>query len=277
MNEPVKRDSTPDEQPHTLPILDWPWHAQVILAALIILAVVFLLVGLPTVSLLVTKNMTGSLDGTVSFWGTFFAAFISLVVLFIGAVFAFTALKVESGARFEARKGVNKEIEKSKKKIKQLENSIKEKAEDFINNKADAFIDENGEKIAKGVTYDYICAKGNGASITRDMVKNYIYDKDNGAKITREMAKGYIYGEHNGTRITREVIEKYAKEDIDGAGMTRLEEITRELVEKISSEDIRRQVDERLSSLGFRERLDVLLKRPLRRHDGPGMPGNGKR
>lgn len=270
-----------DEQEEATPITRWPWLAQMLFALVVIVAVVVLLVGLPTASFLVTERIPFVSDGNsirtmVSFWGAMFAAFISLVVLFIGAVFAFTALKVESGAKFEARdaaeKGVKKELKASEKKIEKLENRIKDKAEDFINKKADIFIDENGQGITEGVSYDYVYVEDNGARITRDMAKDYICDKDNGARITRDVARNYV--NDNGAEITRDVVEKYAGEDMDGTEMTRLEKITRETVENISAEYVTGLVDERLSSLGFLERFQVLFLR--RRHDGPDSPGKGQ-
>ncbi|MDE0156942.1 MAG: hypothetical protein OXS28_15260 [Gammaproteobacteria bacterium] len=266
----------------------WPWPAQMLFALVIIIAVVVLLVGLPTASLLVTERMfpisdSVSLRGMVSFWGAMFAAFISLAVLFIGAVFAFTALRVESGAQFEARKaaeeGVIDGLKRTKKdiadvesRIRALRDRISDKADAIIKEKADAFIDENGKKIAKDMSYDYVYTKDNGARITRDMAKGYICDKDNGAQITRDVARNYV--NDNGAGITREVVEKYAREDIDGAEMTRLEKITGETVEKISAEHITGLIDERLSSLGFFEKFQVLFLR--RRPDGSDSPDEGR-
>ncbi|MDE0512225.1 MAG: hypothetical protein OXI88_10625 [Gammaproteobacteria bacterium] len=273
---------TRDEQEETTPMTPWPWPAQLLFALIIIVAVVVLLVGLPMASLLVTEKMFPvsdgvSLRGMVSFWGAMFAAFISLVVLFIGAVFAFTALKVESGAKFEARdaaeKGVKKELKDSKEKISELENRIKDKADDIIKEKADTFIDENGNKIVKDMSHDYVYTEDNGARITRDVAKGYIYDKDNGARITRDAARNYV--NDNGAGITREVVEKYAMEDIGGTEMTRLEKIAGETTEKISADYVIGLIDGRLSSLGFFERFQVLFLR--RRHDGPDAPGEGRR
>lgn len=265
-----------DERQETTPMNQWPWLAQLFFALVIIVAVVVLLVGLPTASLLVAERIPsgsdgGSLRGVVSFWGAMFAAFISMTTVFIAAVFAFTALKVESGARFEARKGVNEELEKSKKKIQQLEERIKDKAESFINKKADAFVNKNGQRITKDVSYDYIYVKDNGARITRDMAKVYICDKDNGALITRSVAREYV--NDNGAGITREVVENYVQEDTDGMETTRLEKITRETVENISAEYVTGLVNERLSSLGFFEKFEILF---LRRHDRPVSPDKGQ-
>lgn len=269
-------DAPRGEREETIPMIQWPWVAQLLFALVVIVAVIVLLVGLPTASLLVTERMFpvsdgGSLRGMVSFWGAMFAAFISLVVLFIGAVFAFTALKVESGARFEARKGVDEELEKSKKKIEELENKIKNKADDIIKEKTATFIDENGNKIVKDMSHNYVYTEDNGARITRETAEGYI--EDNGAGITRDEAENYV--NDNGAEITREVVEKYAREDIGGTEMTRLEKITGETVEKISAEHIAGLVDERLSSLGFFEKFQILFLR--RRHDRPDSPGEGRR
>ena len=294
MNETVKSESNSDARRHTLPILDWPWHAQVVLAVLIILVVVLLLVGLPTASLLITENMTGSLDSTISFWGALFAAFISLVVLFIGAVFAFTALKVETGAMWEARKAA--------------EEGVKDRIMGILYGKVDAFVDKNGGRITNEVSYDYVYVKGNGARVTRHVARDYvdrkggeiarkaaddyICAKDNGARITREAADDYICAKDNGVRITgdaakkyvddegeditRGVVEQYAKETLEDEGITRFEKITREMIEKINTEDVDRMVDERLSSYGLLKRFRICFGGP-RRRDGPSVPGHGKR
>ena len=85
-----------DEQEAATPFTKWPWPAQFAFALFILVAVTTLLVGLPVASMLIVERMSpGSLVGTVSFWGASFTAFISLAVVFIASVFAFTALKVE--------------------------------------------------------------------------------------------------------------------------------------------------------------------------------------
>ena len=111
-----------EERRETFPVLDWPWQAQALFALFIILIVMVLLVGLPAANMLIVERITSgsgnvSLLGTVSFWGASFAALISLVVLFIGAVFAFTAIKVESGAKWEARKAAEKGVKQIQKKV----------------------------------------------------------------------------------------------------------------------------------------------------------------
>ena len=296
MNKHMKSDSgdNPEQRRETIPILHWPYKDQVALAALLILLVALLLVGLPTATLLIIENKTGSLDGTISFWGALFAGFISLAVLFIGAVFAFTALKVETGAMWEARKAAEKGVKNKIMEI--LENNAKE----FINKNggritsevsydyiyvkdngarvtrhvARDYVKREGDGITREVADDYICVKGNGVWITRDAADDYVCKKGNGAKITEEAAKKYIDDE--GENITRGVVEQYAKETLEDEDITRFEEITREIIGKINAEDVDRMVDEKLSSYGLLERLRICFGLP-RRHSGPELPGNGKR
>lgn len=275
-----EKDPCRDECRRVTPIGKWPWPAQFLLALVVIIAILALLVGLPAASMLVTKNITGSLGGAVSFWGASFAAFISLSVVIISGVFVITAFKVESSAKYEAHnaaiegikeakekmekelKAVEKELEEAKEKAKkELEKLVEKQALDMIKEKADNYVKNNGREITKKAADEHIVEIG--AEIIEIM-------KDAAEKA----ADTYIGSD--GAKITGERIDSHLREEIEGTGLTRLEKVMGELVAKTSAEAVDRMVDERLSSLGFRQRLDVLLKRPLR-HDGPGTPGNGKR
>ena len=82
----------------------WPWGAQLVLILAILFSVVVLLVGLPVASMLIVEGMSpASLEGTISFWGASFAAFISLAVAFIGAAFVLMSFKVETNAVREGK------------------------------------------------------------------------------------------------------------------------------------------------------------------------------
>ncbi len=264
MSEHTKRDSRDNhgQRAEIIPVLGWPLRAQILLAILIILVVVFLLVGLPTVSLLITENMSGSLDSTISFWGALFAGFISLTVLFIGAAFAFTAFKVEADAKWRAQKAVKKGVAKGIRQAREeAEGRFAETHEvlqGIVNDKANDYIEYNGSRITKEAADDYVCVKGNGASITR------------------EVADDYICAQSNGDRITKEVVEQYAKETLQDEGITRFEKIARQIIEKINTENIDCMVDKRLSSYGLLKRFQICFGRPHRR-SGPGLRGNGKR
>lgn len=92
----------PDYEKQPALFWKWPWGAQLVLILSVIFCIVVLLVGLPLGSLMIADDVSpGSLSPTMSFWGAMFAAFISLTTLFIAAAFAFTAFKVETGAKWE--------------------------------------------------------------------------------------------------------------------------------------------------------------------------------
>lgn len=261
-HQPAK-NAPRDEREETTPMTRWPWLAQLLLALVIIVAVVVLLVGLPTASLLVTERIPSvsdgnSIRGMVSFWGAMFAAFISLVVLFIGAVFAFTAFRVELGAKFEARdaaeKGVEqieKKVEKMTKDAEKMKNETEEiyKTREEIKEDADRdikdFINENGARITGKAAKDYIDTNGkettervaqsyvntNGEEITREVAdvcaKNYV--DHNGPKVTEKAAVAFV--SRNGDEITRGVVEGYVNETDAEGEPSRCERIIRQVVE----------------------------------------------
>ena len=188
------------------PLTRWPWLAQFALALSVTVVVVVLLVALPTVSMLVVERTSsglseGSLAGTVSFWGALFAAFISLVVLFIGAVFAFTAFKVDSGAKWEARKAAEEGVGEL----------IDEKCWKIVSHEAKDFVEKNGTTITGEVAYHYIRETGGegqpprGDKITRQAADNYV--NENGAGITGEAAVNYV--NENGERITGKAADNH--------------------------------------------------------------------
>ena len=133
-NQQEKQGNHAERPEGTIPILDWPWSAQVFATVLLVFFIIILLVGLPAASLLITEKMSfasdgHSLRGIVSFWGALFAAFISLAVVFIGAVFAFTAIKVESGARVKAQRAAEKVVKSIKEEALEMCRVAKEECE----------------------------------------------------------------------------------------------------------------------------------------------------
>ena len=304
-----------DGHEETPPMTRWPWLAQMLFALVIIIAVVVLLVGLPTASLLVAERMSsvsdgGSLRGMVSFWGAMFAAFISLVLLFIGAVFAFTALKVESDAKWQAqkavRKGVEKGIQEAREAAERGHAETNKVLQGIIKNQAKDYIKLNGKEITERVAQSYV--NTNGEEITREVAdvyaKNYVdhngpvitekaadaFVDRNGAEITRGVVDGYVKeidveGEPpRGERITRQaaedyvkgVVDGYASENLEDEDMTRVEKMTRETVKKISADEIARLVDEYLASLRLVDRLRIGF-RQRGRDDGLDTAGDGRR
>lgn len=198
-----------DGSEEATPLTRWPWPAQFTLALSVIVVVVALLVALPTVSMLVVERTSaglseGSLAGTMTFWGSLFAAFISLVVVFIGAVFAFTALKVEGNAAQEARRVAKEEARHEAKKEarevtqQEYEKTIHDAAYEYISEE----IEVDGEKQARG------------KKITRqaavDCAKQYVDGK--GTEITRDAAVAFV--ERDGAEITRGVADGYIREDV---------------------------------------------------------------
>ena len=263
------RTTRTDEQAKATPFTQWPWLAQFALALSIIVVVLVLLVGLPTVSLLVAEKTSAgllgnSLSGTMSFWGALFAAFISLVVVFIAAAFAFTAFKVEGNAAQEARKVarmvakeeckdtirdaaykyIEEEVETDGEKEKQPrgEKIVREAADDYAKN----YVDDKGPEITRVAAGDYISK--DGERITKEVAdmqaKNYvdnngqwiteeaatIFVKQKGDEIVREVAavraKNYI--DHNGAGITRGVADDYIREAIGEGEPPRGDKITRQ-------------------------------------------------
>lgn len=275
-----EKDPCRDECRRVTPIGKWPWPAQFLLALVVIIAILALLVGLPAASMLVTKNITGSLGGAVSFWGASFAAFISLSVVIISGVFVITAFKVESSAKYEAHnaaiEGIKEAKEKMEKELKAVEKELEE-AKEKAKKELEKLVEKEALGIIKKKAGDYV--ENNGGEIIREVATTHIGEiGEEITKIIEGAAKteAITYIDNNGAKITGERVDSHLKEKIEDTGLTRLEQVMGELVAKISAEAVDRMVDERLSSLGFRQRLDVLLKRPLR-HDGPGTPGNGKR
>ena len=301
------------------PITRWPWPAQFVLALSIITAVVVLLVGLPAISMLVVEKTfaglsEGSFPGAMTFWGALFAAFISLVVLFIGAVFAFTAFKVESGAKQEAQKAAKKGIkELFKEKVQGIvigltkqyiredieiesgEKKTKPRGDVMTRHAADDYIRESnsedepsrGDRITRDSADDYINSKG--PVITEKVAITFV--DNHGEGITRDRVDTYIREDiesdgkkqSRGEKLARQVvddyvrsvIDNYANEDIEGEDVSRVEKMTRDLVKAIGADEIARRVDERLASLGL---ADMLRLRFRRRGpgDGPGSAGQGR-
>ncbi|MDE0510198.1 MAG: hypothetical protein OXI88_00190 [Gammaproteobacteria bacterium] len=236
--------SDSDEQPSFFG--KWPVCAQLVLILSIIACIVILLIGLPVASLLIVERMSpGSLEGTVSFWGASFAAFISLAVVFIASAFAFTAFKVETNAQkqmeqaiWDAHKTVEKEVVKEvgEKFDEQVENTIKA----FLKEKND----NDGGKISKG------------EKIAREAADKYIKETEKeenttrADKITREAADDYIKkaddktGTPRGDKITMEVANKYLNESTEGEDITRGKKIAKEVVEKFTTEDIKSLINE---------------------------------
>lgn len=215
-----------DQHEAATPFTKWPWQAQFAFALFILVTVTVLLVGLPVASMLIVERMSpGSLVGTVSFWGASFAAFISLAVVFIGGVFAFTALKVEAEARLEAGNAARDEVKKVV--IAEVSGTVREKITEYL--------DKDGNEITKGAANEYL--------------------KINGPDITQAKADEYL--KTGGASIIRQATEQYLDESIEGEGMTKGEKVARKVAEKFSTEDIERlinegierQMDERLSRL----------------------------
>ena len=211
----------------------WPWCAQLVLILSVIFCIVVLLVGLPLGSLMIVNNMSpDSLSPTMSFWGALFTAFISLTTLFIAATFAFTAFKVESGAKWEVRKAVEKEI-KTALRYK-AQKYINENGERLTREIAGGFLQNNGPDLTKGVAGKYL--EKEGADLTKGVAAKYL--EKEGADLTKEVAGKYL--KNNGDRLTGEEASGYLKQH--GAGLTREaadayveahgEEITRKVIEK---------------------------------------------
>ena len=305
-HQPTKDIPRDDGREETTPVTRWPWPAQLLFALVIIVAIVVLLVGLPTASLLVVERVSSGngLLGTVSFWGASFAAFISLVVVFIGGVFAFTAFKVEGNAAQEARKTAREEARYTVKR--QVESIIIETAREYLEEEVyDGSGDgkngyTRGQKAARHAADDYL--KKNGDKISReaanDNAKEYV--DNHGSEITQKAAVAYV--DNNGERITgeradiyirenvesdgqkqprgekvarqvvdgyvRNVVDDYASEDPDDKGETRVETMTRETVEKISADEVARLVDKYLASLRLVDRLRISFRRGGRHDEG---------
>lgn len=225
----------------------WPWCAQLVLILSVIACIVVLLVGLPVASLMIVEGVKpDSIHATVSFWGASFAAFISLSVVFIASVFAFTALKVETGARREAQKAAEKEVKKEvEKQVKteinmrfrlEVDEYIKKHGASLTRQSADDYIRDKWPTITRQSADDYI--KDEWPTITRQSADDYIRDKwekiteeaadgylvNNGRKLVIEAAGGYLkdngpeptkkaavaYIEEHGERVATEAMEKYA-------------------------------------------------------------------
>lgn len=274
-NTTTSNDS--DEQPSFFG--KWPVCAQLVLLLSIIACIVILLIGLPVASMLIVERMSpGSLEGTVSFWGASFAAFISLAVVFIASAFAFTAFKVETNAQkqmeqaiWDAHKTVEKEFDEQ---VKKTINTFLEQKNDNEGGKL-----SRGEKIAREAADKYITETGQEENTTR------------AEKITREAADDYIKkadgktGTPKGDKITIEVANKYLNESTEGEDITRGRKIAKEVVEKFTIEDIKSLINECIERK-INENLSELLTTPgqsrpwYRRifksqdgHDGPGSSG----
>ncbi|MDE0285198.1 MAG: hypothetical protein OXN26_11700 [Gammaproteobacteria bacterium] len=200
--------SDSDEQPSFFG--KWPVCAQLVLILSIIACIVILLIGLPVASMLIVGRMSpGSLEGTMSFWGALFAAFISLTTIFIGATFAFTAFKVQTGAILEARKAAEKEVGKNVDKIisKQAKTYLKKHGKKLTRSEADGYLKQHGNSIIRQSADDYI--RDEWQTVTRQSADDYI--RDEWAKITRETANGYLV--NNGRKLFIEVAGGYLKDN----------------------------------------------------------------
>ncbi|MCY4211602.1 MAG: hypothetical protein OXE97_11265 [Gammaproteobacteria bacterium] len=248
-----------DDTGKTTSFAQWPWLAQFLLALVIIIAVLVLLVGLPTASMLVAEKMSSGseLSGTVSFWGALFAAFISLVVTFIAGVFAFTAFKVEGNAAQEARRTARKEARYAAKR--EARKIAEKQCAEIVRGAAHEYIIENiedekdgkkkrprGEKIIQEAADGYVADKGpditqeesgkcaksyleeNGAGVTRGVAQSYIREAvgegapPRGDKIIGQAANDYMH--HNGPGIAREAAEDCSRSYYDTNGKKITEE-----------------------------------------------------
>ena len=227
-----------DEQEAATPFTKWPWPAQFAFALFILVAVTTLLVGLPVASMLIVERMSpGSLVGTVSFWGASFAGFISLAVIFIGSVFAFTALKVETNAQKqmeqalwdaqkealqvaneqvpkllkdveekaldEVRKQGEDAVEQVNKERQKTLTEIREAADESINRNAHAYVQERGEEITKTAADKYMDEHGTG--IAKTAADEYM--DEHGTGISENAASRFL--RENGEKTIKKTVLEY--------------------------------------------------------------------
>lgn len=211
--------SSPEERASSYekinPFYDWPVWAQLSLVLSMFVFIVLLLIGLPVSSLLIVERMSiHSLHGTVSFWGASFAAFISLAVVFIAAVFAFTALKVETGAKREAREQA----------VKIAREEARKEVEETVGNKAKEYLEKHGERLTRDEAGGYLMK--NGHHLIQKSAEAYLKERrgdkepETGTKITKEAAEAYLRDEDdNGTEkatiITTEAADTHIKNNAD--------------------------------------------------------------
>lgn len=229
----------PDHEKQPALFDKWPWYAQLVLILSVIACIVVLLVGLPVASLMIVDSMSpGSLSSTVSFWGALFAAFISLTTLFVAAAFAFTAFKVETGATWEVRKAVEKEIKEALKY--RADKYIYKYGAGLTREVARGFLQNKGPGLTKELAGEYL--KSNGAGLTKEAAGEYL--EEEGPGLTKELAGKYLAG--NGDRLARQEADAYLKQH--GAGLAREaaaayveahgEEITGKVIEKYAKKRI---------------------------------------
>lgn len=257
-----------EEQEGATPFTKWPWQAQLVIALSIMLAVIVLLVGLPVASMLITDRISpGSLDGTVSFWGASFAAFISLAVIFIGSAFAFTAFKVETNAQKqmeqalwdaqkEALEVANKQVpkllkeveekalrevrEQGQEAVKQVQeegqkrlNEIRTSADEAIKRNADVYVQEHGETITKTAASEYMEERGEG--IAKIVASEYM--DEHGAGISDNAASRFLRdnGETIAKSATNVYMEETGQEIIKSVTSSHMEEKAQEIIGSVSN------------------------------------------
>ena len=278
-----------DKSQKSTPFPEWPWYAQLIMAIFVLVAIIVLLVGLPVLSILIVERIpspSGSLLGTVSFWGASFAAFISLAVVFIGSIFVFTTLKVEAYAKQEA-KNVAEEETKNMVPIyfeREVNKQIQETGKNIINEKTDKYVKDNANSINQVVAKKYMDRFGD--TVLNKAAQDYVndnaeqlrtlineYANNNGEPVIREEAYKYIKDAADVKMITRQALSEYLKEDIEGKSSTRGEKITREVAEKFISGEIEIQIKQKPAPSESKSWWQRYFK-SQDSNDEPGSPNN---
>ena len=136
------------------PFSDWPWGAQFAAVMTVLVLASFLLIVMPVLGVMRLNESSGVTDG-MEVWGTMLAALLGLTTMTISAIFLFMTLRIDRGARAEARKAAEKEMRDATKKAEEaarsaIDGAIKTevgKAHDAI----DETVKEANEKIANRI------------------------------------------------------------------------------------------------------------------------------
>lgn len=128
----------------------WPWGAEFALALCAMVLVALFLIGLPYVVTIAVDGANGpESPGAAKAWNAIVPSLLGLTTMTISGIFLFMTLRIDRGARAEARKIAEKEARKQleylRKKAKQEEEieitaAIKriEAQDDAFNNRMDA-------------------------------------------------------------------------------------------------------------------------------------------
>ena len=124
----------------------WPWGAQFAAVMTVLVLASFLLIVMPVLGVMRLNESSGVTDG-MEVWGAMLAALLGLTTMTISAILLFMTLRIDRGARAEARKAAEKEMKDATKKAREAATSAIDNAIRTQVHKAHDTIDEKVKEV----------------------------------------------------------------------------------------------------------------------------------